>query len=163
MNPRSWTNYQWRLSSLWRLMRWHMNKDPVLKAEAMSDAMTWALGDSHSWPRAAPCSVHCGWRGVPLQGGHTYVLGWIGWSWAQKSTASASALVQSGWSVCVCACQRKFWGQLSSHCPPCLSPWLFHLPSAFLLGLHKHTGNRVQETMDRERKIKSISLKYCNN
>lgn len=71
-----------------------MNKDPVLKAVVMSGAMTWALGDSHSWPRGVPCSAHCGWRGVPRQGGHTYGPGWIGWSWARWSTASASTLVQ---------------------------------------------------------------------
>lgn len=143
---------QWSLSSLGGLMWWHLNKDPVLKAVVMSDTMTWALGDSHSWPRAAPCSVHCGWRGVPLRGGHTYGLGWIRWSWAQWSTVSASALVQFGWSVYACVFQRKFWGQLSSHCPPCLCPWLFHLPSASPWGLRKHTGNMLQETMGREKK-----------
>lgn len=143
---------QWSLSSLWGLTWWHMNKDPVLKAVVMSYAMSWALGDSHSWPWVAPCSVHCGWRGVPLQGGHMYGLGWTGWSWAQWSTASASALVQFGWSVYAYVCQRKFWGQLSSHYFPCLCPWLFHLSSALLRGLHKHTGNKVLETMDEERK-----------
>lgn len=52
-----------------------MNKDLVLKAVVMSDAMARALDDLHSWPPAAPCSVHYGWRGVPLQGGHKYGLG----------------------------------------------------------------------------------------
>lgn len=73
-----------------------MNKDPVFKAVVMSDAITWAFGDSHSWPQAVPCSVHCGWCVVLLQGGRTYGLGWIGWSWARWNTVSSSARVQFG-------------------------------------------------------------------